>query len=75
VVGRKKKRGYAVLLILSIVFTLAAVKTALPSDTASHECLVGYKSYCTFTPVSTVILLVLAGACFIILRRAFTIKE
>jgi len=70
-----KKRGYTVLLILSIIFTLAAVKTALPSDTASHECLLGYRAYCTFTPVSTVICLALAAACCIVRRRGFTTEE
>lgn len=67
-----RKRGYTVLLILAIVFAIAAVKTALPSDTASHECLLGYRAFCSFTPVSTVILLALAAASCIVRRRLLT---
>jgi len=72
---RKKKRGYTVLLIVSIILALAAVKTALPSDTAGHDCLLGYRACCSFTPVSTVILLALTAVCCILRRRTFTTEE
>jgi hypothetical protein len=72
---RIKKRGYAFFLVLSIIFTLAAICTLIPSSTVSGECMIGYKAHCTYTPISTVICLVLAAACCIIRRRAFTAEE
>ncbi|OGD75174.1 MAG: hypothetical protein A2Y64_02535 [Candidatus Coatesbacteria bacterium RBG_13_66_14] len=67
-----KKKGYAVLLILSIVFAIAAVKTTIPNADAGKDCLLGYRAHCSFTPVSTVICLALAAACCIVRRRSFT---
>ncbi|MCK4594427.1 hypothetical protein KAU45_07985 [bacterium] len=71
----KKKKGYNVFLILTIVFTLAAISTLIPSPSASGECLIGYKAHCTYTPVSTAICLVLVAACCIIRKRGFTYEE
>jgi hypothetical protein len=38
----------------------AAVRTALPSEKASKLCLLGYKAHCSFTPISTVICIIVA---------------
>ncbi|HMB01406.1 MAG TPA: hypothetical protein VKS21_10510 [Spirochaetota bacterium] len=54
-----RKNKYILLLLLTIFFTLCAVWTVLP--TGSNYCLLGYKAHCTFTPVSTVICLLLSG--------------
>jgi hypothetical protein len=43
----------AVIVILSI----AAVKTVIPNSNASKPCLLGYKATCSFTPISTAILI------------------
>jgi energy-converting hydrogenase Eha subunit C len=50
----------AVIVILSI----AAVKTAIPNSNASKPCLLGYKAACSFTPISTVILVLGAVVTF-----------
>jgi hypothetical protein len=70
-----KKKGYTFFLILSIIFTLAAICTLIPSSAVSGECMIGYKAHCTYTPISTAICLVLAGAFCVIRRRAFTTEE
>jgi Na+-transporting NADH:ubiquinone oxidoreductase subunit NqrE len=57
----KRKKGYFILLTLTILFTLAALVTVFPVSSASRVCLAGYKAHCTFVPVSTIICLILAG--------------
>jgi hypothetical protein len=53
------------LVIVVIVFlSLAAFKTAAPAVEASKDCLLGYRAFCSFTPVSTVILAVAAVGTF-----------
>jgi hypothetical protein len=56
---------YAVIVILII----AAVKTALPEGKASKPCLLGYKALCSFTPISTIILVVAAIVVFFLTRQ------
>jgi hypothetical protein len=43
------------------VYLLLALLTLLPMATASKTCFLGYKALCTFSPISTIILLALAG--------------
>ena len=59
---KKRKNGYGVLLALTILLTLAALATLIPSSSASKECALGYKALCTFAPMGTVVLLLAAGA-------------
>jgi hypothetical protein len=40
---------------------LLAVWTLIPSAAASKACLLGYKAHCSFTPISTIMLLALVG--------------
>jgi hypothetical protein len=66
----KRKPGYAWLLALTILLTLCAASTLVPSVSASKECMLGYKAHCTFTPLSTVICLAMAaGVCKLRSRR------
>ena len=58
---KKRKKGYGALLILTIVITIAALWTLVPQASASKPCLIGYKAHCTFTPISTVMCVVLAA--------------
>ena len=53
---------YAVIIILSI----AAVKTVFPNANASKPCLLGYKAACSFTPISTLILIAATIAVFLV---------
>jgi hypothetical protein len=54
----------AVIVILSI----AAVKTVIPNEKASKPCLIGYKATCSFTPISTVILVITAIGVFVVAK-------
>jgi hypothetical protein len=55
----------AVIIILSI----AAVKTAIPNSQASKPCLLGYKATCSFTPISTAILILVAIITFLVTKN------
>jgi hypothetical protein len=43
------------------MYVVLAVLTVIPREAASKECLLGYKALCTFSPIGTLILLVLGG--------------
>ncbi len=58
----RKQPGYAILLALTIVATLAALSTIIPQASVSKDCLLGYRAHCSFTPVSTLLCLLVAGA-------------
>jgi hypothetical protein len=55
-----KKRIPVHLIFVGVHFSLA-ILTLIPTGLASKACLLGYKAHCTFTPISTAILLALAG--------------
>jgi len=69
---KQKKKGYGLLLTLTIIVTIAALWTIVPQASASKSCLIGYKAHCTFTPVSTLICLVLAAIICRIRKRKFS---
>ena len=48
------------LIFTSIYFALA-VATFIPIETASKVSLLGYKALCSFSPISTIMLLALGG--------------
>lgn len=50
------KTIYRLLLILTALFTLAAISTLIP-QVVSKKNIIGYFSHCSFTPISTIILL------------------
>ncbi|HEX2906707.1 MAG TPA: hypothetical protein VHO69_07600 [Phototrophicaceae bacterium] len=52
--------------IIAILIALLAVITAFPRPSSSKPCSLGYKALCSFTPISTVILLVCAGIVWLI---------
>jgi len=70
-----RKRGYAIFLVLTILFTLCAIWTLIPAESASRACDLGYKARCTFTPYSTLICLVLAALTCKLRKRFFTTQE
>ena len=52
-----------VLLILiagAIASAISTIWTIVPDSTASKECMLGYKAHCSFTPISTIILIFMA---------------
>ena len=66
---RNKKKGYGYLLLLTVLLTVAAILTLIPHAAASKECMLGYKSVCSFTPVSTLILVIAAGVTCVVRKR------
>lgn len=54
-------KAYYISLTFTILSTSLALITLLPFDMGGNTNLFGYESICTFTPISTVILLGLAG--------------
>ena len=44
--------------IVIVALVLAAIKTIIPFPYVSKACMLGYKAGCSFTPISTVILVV-----------------
>lgn len=66
-----RKRGYWKLFSITVALTLLAVLTIIPLDSASKECMLGYKALCTFTPISTILCLLPAGLVCFIRKRFF----
>jgi len=66
-----RKKGYWFLFILTLIFTMLALLTIMPSDRASKLCMIGYNAHCTFTPISTLICLIPAGLTCFIRKRFF----
>jgi hypothetical protein len=48
-------------LIFTIVYISLAAITLIPLGIASKPCYLGYKALCSFSPISTLVLLALAG--------------
>jgi hypothetical protein len=61
-----KKKGGA-LLWLAILSFVAAIVTFFPYKNIDDECMLGYKAICAFTPVSSLVLIVL-GVLFLMIR-------
>lgn len=64
-------RAYSALLALSGLFALAALLTLVPNPTAHWPNAVGYRSLCTFAPVSTAVCALLAAATCTVRARFF----
>jgi hypothetical protein len=61
-----KKKGGA-LLWLAILSFIGAIITFLPYKNIDDECMLGYKALCAFTPVSSLVMIVL-GIAFLYIR-------
>jgi hypothetical protein len=56
----------------AIASTVSIFWTLVPDSSASKECMLGYKAHCTFTPISTIILIFISIVfSYIILRTKF----
>ena len=66
-----RKKGYWWLFALTIIFTLAAISTLLPSESADKICMLAYKAHCSFTPISTLLCIIPAGVSCFIRKRFF----
>ena len=57
------------LYIIIIALILSAFKTIIPFPYVSKACMLGYKAGCSFTPISTIILIVATIIVYIIGKR------
>lgn len=64
--------GYWTLLTFTILMALGALFTLIPASTAYKGNLLGYRSFCTFVPVSTVACILITSANCIVRKRLFT---
>jgi hypothetical protein len=61
-----KKKGGAFLWLAILSFVLAIV-TFIPYKNIDDECMLGYKALCAFTPISSLVLIVI-GVLFLVIR-------
>ena len=54
-------KGISTHMVFVVVELVLAVLTLIPRAAASKACLLGYKALCSFTPISTLILLAAVG--------------
>ena len=63
------------ILIAGIIGSMfSVVWTLIPDSSASKESMLGYKSPCSFTPISTIILIFIAAVFSYILKRTKYLK-
>ena len=55
--------------IVIVALILAAVKTIIPFPYVSKACMLGYKAGCSFTPISTIILVVMIIITYVVAKR------
>lgn len=66
---KTRKKGYWILFIITIILTIGAVSTMIPSEHATKISLLGYKAHCSYTPISTIICIALAGITCLIRKK------
>jgi len=69
------KKGYWLLFVLTILFTVLAIVTILPDVSASKYSRLGYKAHCSFAPISTAIFVGLSAITCTTRKRLFTSKK
>jgi hypothetical protein len=60
--------------VFTSIYFLLALVTLMPTGTASKTCLLGYNALCSFSPISTIILLALGGL-HIFLQKRSAVKK
>ena len=55
--------------VVIFILIVATIKTALPNAQASKPCLLGYKATCSFTPISTIILIAVAAILIFLISK------
>ena len=55
--------------IVIVAWVLAAIKTIIPFPYVSKACMLGYKAGCSFTPISTIILVVATAIVYVYAKR------
>jgi hypothetical protein len=57
-----------VAVVVIVILCIAAVKTVIPNEEASKPCLLCYNAACSFTPISTAILIIAAVGTFFVAK-------
>ncbi len=73
--SNQTSQAYGALLAVSGLLALAAIATLIPAPHASWPNILGYRSYCTFTPISTALLALAAGTTCFLRARFFGPKR
>ena len=55
--------------IVIVSLVLAAIKTIIPFPYVSKACMLGYKAGCSFTPISTIILVAATVIVYVVAKR------
>jgi NADH:ubiquinone oxidoreductase subunit 6 (subunit J) len=63
-----------ILVVGAIASAISVVWTVIPDSSASKESMLGYKSHCSFAPISTIILILIAVVFSYILFRTKFLK-
>lgn len=66
-----KKRWAAGLRVIAVTLAIGAVTTLIPHGGASKPNMMGYKSLCSFAPVSTLIMLFVSNFLWGIRKKKF----
>jgi hypothetical protein len=59
--------------VVIFLLVISAVKTVIPNEDVSKVCILGYKATCSFTPISTAILIVAAVIVFVVAKKVMWI--
>ncbi|MBD3422038.1 MAG: hypothetical protein GF398_18150 [Chitinivibrionales bacterium] len=70
--AEQKVSPYHVLLGLTVFSFVLTLLTLVPFPWASKKCLLGYQALCSFTPISTVLMVVITGSICVVRKRKFT---
>jgi len=60
------KKSGTTQLVLAFIFIILGLITLIPYKNIDDECYLGYKALCAFTPISTIILFLVAAFFFFI---------
>jgi len=63
-----------ILVVGTIGSPISAIWTIVPDTSANKECMLGYKAHCSFTPISTLILVFISILFTYIFIRAKTLR-
>jgi len=62
-----------VIAVAIFLLVISAIKTVIPNADVSKSCILGYKAACSFTPISTTILIIAAATVFIVAKKVMWI--
>ena len=72
---RERKKGYWPTFVLTVLLTLGALSTVVPSGSAGKENYLGYKAICPFAPFSTLICIALVAMVCLLRSKKLRAKQ